>query len=105
MAFIKSTNEGHAAHSLQPPPTPALKSIFYWLAALTIIATLASWRIDDPVKTDPSTAFAARLIITAAGLLLSLVFFGIGQIIGYLGTTAHYSQITAELLNTQKIDS
>lgn len=101
MPFIKSQPTIHKAGSIEAPPMPALQSIFYWLAVIIIFLAIASWKlIDQPEGISTETFLMGRIFSTAAALFTSLIFFGIGQVIGYLGQTAYYTQKILEKLET-----
>lgn len=84
MAFIKSGNTQPPVETPEKPAMPALQSIFYWLAFLNLFMIYFAW-VETPNKTT-------AILIVAIMIGASLLLFGIGQVIGYLGQTAYYAR-------------
>jgi hypothetical protein len=70
---------------------PILQVILYFIGALLLLSSALIWL---PSPADPSQR--AKLIMTASTIFASLVLFGIGQAIGFLGEAAYYARRTYE---------
>lgn len=86
--------------SIDKPDMPVLQSLLYWIAALTLIGSFSVPLMTPPksLSYDPSDYYVAQIIITVIGIIISVLIFGLGQLIGYLGQTAHYTRSLCEIM-------
>lgn len=77
------------------PKTPILQSFYNVLALLVFVLGFVLFMSTER---DP---LPYRIMLAAGAGVTGLLLLGIGQVIGFLGESAHYSRLTFEAVEEQ----
>jgi hypothetical protein len=92
-----------APQASEKPPIGILQSLLYWLAVLSLTPMILIWSDNAPELTGTGQHPFTKVLLSAGCLVSAVIFFGLGQVIGYLSQTAHYARLSYEqLISAQK---